>query len=80
MCDIGFSCVLAVDDLCGITNHDRMGRYVKIHEGKWSDQDIIPNRNVSYDTGIAPNPDVVTNRWITLSFPPELHPDSNAMV
>ena len=72
--------MLAVNDLCGVANYDGMGRYVKIHEGKRRDQDIIPNRDVSNDTSIAPNPDIVTNCGITLSFPPELHPNGNALV
>jgi hypothetical protein len=72
--------MLTVDNLGRVADHDGMGRHVEIHEGKRSNQDIVSDRDVSDDTGIAPNPDPVADHRISSPFSPEFHADGDALV
>lgn len=78
--DVILRSMVAMYDLGWIPDHDGMGRYVDIHEGKRGDQDIVSDRDASDDTGIAPDPDPVADHRISFPFPPEFHADSDALV
>lgn len=78
--DIIFRRMFTMDNPGRVADHDGMGRHVEIHEGKRGDQDIVPDRDVSDDTGVAPDPDPVANHRIAFPFPPEFHADGDALV
>jgi hypothetical protein len=72
--------VVTVDDLGRISDHDGMGGHVEIHKCKRSDQDIVSDRDIPDDTGIASNPDPVADLRIAFPFSPEFHTYGDALV
>ena len=80
MSKVIFRRVVTVDDLGRISDHDGMGRHVEIHKCKRSDQDIVSDRDIPDDTGIASNPDPVADLRIAFPFSPEFHTYGDALV
>ena len=78
--DIALGRQLAMDDLCRIADYDRVRRDVKVHKRKGSDKDIVSDRDITYDTGVAPDPHIVANYRIPFPFTSKLHPDGDSVI